>query len=59
MHFIPHSCDRCTAPQGRIVLLNNRERVCGACIEESGSMLRVAERIATDLTPSIECGLGA
>jgi hypothetical protein len=57
MQSTTHSCDRCAAPQGRVVLLNNRERVCGACIEETGSLLLVAERIGTDMTPSIECRL--
>jgi hypothetical protein len=44
-------------PHGRIVLLNNREPVCGACIAQCGHVLQIAECVAHDLTPPLECGL--
>lgn len=42
MQNLIHSCNRCTTPLGRIVTLGSRERVCGACIEETGGLLHIA-----------------
>ncbi len=49
-------CSRCDAPQGEIVILDSAQQVCGACIDLMGNLLAVAERVAQDLTPPIECG---
>lgn len=49
-------CNRCDAPQGRMVTLNNRETVCGACIGRTGNLQAATVRIEMDRTPAIECG---
>jgi hypothetical protein len=53
-----HSCNRCTTPLGGIVTLHSRERVCGACIEETGGLLHVAADAAhaDDLAAAAEHG---
>jgi len=49
-------CNRCDAPLGEIVILDNREPVCGACITQIASRADVGHRIAVDRTPASECG---
>ena len=56
-HF--EQCNRCDAPQGRVVILDNREPVCGGCITQIASVADVGASVALDMTPSVECGLPA
>jgi hypothetical protein len=50
------TCDRCRAPHPHIVRLDSKQNVCAPCIDEIGDLLLVAERVANDMTPPIECG---
>jgi len=49
-------CDRCDMPLGEIVILDNREHVCGACITQIASRANVVPHIGMDRTPAAECG---
>jgi len=55
----PKECARCDSPQGHVVILDNREPVCGGCITQIARVADISHCIALDMTPSIECGVAA
>jgi len=52
-------CNRCDEPHGRVVILDNSERVCGACITQIARVADISQHVVVDMTPSIECGIAA